>query len=175
MSFPYTVEHRERSFYVMGIINGEEQNFFGRFIGPDGVDQTLLADHIDAGGKAAVEVTAQGLGTEHALEVSLNGKVLGTFQIEPWQSGSAKLEVPAGLLIEGENTLRLRSTNADAYSLFDTVRLTYPRWSAADGDSLVMAVSGRSPQDLRVEGFSRPVSAPWTSRYRGCRWSWAVR
>ena len=115
MSFPYTVEHRERSFYVMGIINGEEQNFFGRFIGPDGVDQTLLANHIDAGSNAVVEVRAQGLGVKHVLEVSLNGSVLGTLGMEPWQEGSAKLSVPSGILVEGENTLRLRSSQADGY------------------------------------------------------------
>ena len=158
MSFPYTVEHKERSFYVMGIINGDAQNFFGRFIGADGVDQTLIADHVDAkGGKAFVEVTAQGLGGKNVVEVSLNGSVLGTLGMEPWQEGSAKLSVPDGVLLEGQNTLRLRSLEDNRFCLFDTVRLTYPRWSEADGDALLMGLSDREARDLRIQGFSQPT------------------
>lgn len=157
VSLPYTIEHRERSFYVMGVINGERENFFGRFVGSDGVTQTLVADHLDADGAVAVvEVEVQGLGVEHRLEVSLNGAALGTLDLEPWQAGKVRLEVPRGLLAEGQNALELRSTEPNGYSLFDTVRLTYPRWSSADGDQLLMSVTGRVPRDVQIDNFSEP-------------------
>ncbi len=153
VSFPYTVEHRERSFYVTGVVNGAMENFWGRFIGVEGATQTLIADHIAASGDALVEVDVQGLGVAHELVVSLNGTTIGTMNLAPWEAGSATFEVPDGLLVEGENSLRLVSSTEDGYSLFDTVRLTYPRWSTADHDALIMGV-GPGSRDLRIDGFS---------------------
>ena len=155
VSFPYTVEHRERSFYVSGVINGAKENFWGRFIGSEGIAQTLVADHIATAPKAAVEVSVQGLGVAHDLVVSLNGTEIGTMSLAPWQAGSQSFQVPDGLLVDGENALTLASSTDDGYSLFDTVRLTYQRMSTADNDSLVMVVSG-STRNLLIDGFSEP-------------------
>lgn len=176
ITFPFTREIRERSFYVMGIVNGEKENFWGRFIGSKGVTQTLTVEHLSesAGGEVLLDVALQGLGIPHAMAVELNGTRIGEIELGAWEAKTATLKVAPGVLVEGDNTLVLRTDDDKAYSLFDTVRLTYPRFSRADGPSLTMAldrrtaasgfkVSGFTGADLRVIDLTvpgRPVEIP---------------
>src|SRR6185503_660687 len=62
ISFPYTVERRDRTVYFSSLRNGEADNFFGQVITSSPVDQTVAVSQLDsASGGAEVEIALQGV------------------------------------------------------------------------------------------------------------------
>ena len=64
--------------------------------------------------------------------------------------------MPPGLLVEGDNVVRLASGAAGDISLVDVLRLTYPRWSAADDDELLVSVPDTAESFLITGFMPRP-------------------
>jgi uncharacterized protein YidB (DUF937 family) len=143
-SFDYTVERRERSIYFSALRNGDAENFFGRVVTAQPIEEKLEVSHLDgtSARAALLEVALQGVTTlpgpaDHSVEVRLNGQALGRISYDGQQHASEKFNVPLSLLRAGDNTVTLVALNgAGDISLVDYLRLTYPHTFEADADSL---------------------------------------
>jgi hypothetical protein len=156
-SFPATIERRYQSVYFAALKNGEAENFFGPAISRDPVEVKLLVESLaPAPATSAVEIVLQGV-TEmpHRVEMSLNGVALGDVDFWGQRSAGLKVAVPAGLLVDGENTVVLSNRAGDrSVSLLGTLRLTYPRAYRAKND--VLRFSAPPGRPVTIGGFSRP-------------------
>jgi hypothetical protein len=73
--FGYTVERRERRIYFSGLLNGDDENFFGRIVNTTPVPQTVTASQLDPTATSAqLEVVMQGV-TAAAHTVSVTAQL----------------------------------------------------------------------------------------------------
>jgi hypothetical protein len=161
LSFPYTVERRDRSIYFSSLRNGDAENFFGQVVSSSGIDQAVALSHLDSasGGSAQVEIALQGAidldgASDHRVRVLLNGSNLGWINFDGLSRKVETFAVNNGLLREGNNVFTLigEASNRDI-SLVDYIRVTYPRAYTSDQDSLRLTASGSQT----IDGFSSPA------------------
>ena len=60
LSFPYTVERRDRSIYFSSLRNGDVENFFGQVVTSSGINQTVALSRLDSTEAQQVEIALQG-------------------------------------------------------------------------------------------------------------------
>lgn len=141
-SFPYAVELRQKLTYFAALLNGEDKNnFFGAIITSTPVDQVLTTHGVaNAGSETAqLEVALQGAtdNTAHSISVNFNGTYLGTLNFNGQEMGTITLDVPAGLLQEGDNTARFTALNGDNdISVVEHLTVHYAHTYTADSDML---------------------------------------
>lgn len=154
-SFLYTVERRDRSIYISGIRNGEEENFFGTPVGSELVYQTITLQHLDSTetGEAILEVGLQGFSlTPHMVAVSLNGNPIGTMAYNAQTKGFAQFTVPNNMLTEGENLVTLRAQQGVLdVSLVDHIRVSY--WHRYSADDNALGFRASANQQITIGGF----------------------
>ncbi len=139
------------------------------FTTPVSRDYPLAVDHLTAG-KAELVVELWGVtnldefAPDHHVEIALNGTALGELIFNGLQSQHLAVEIPDGLLSEGDNTLTL-TLPADTGAPFDLVHLegygaTYPRRFIATGDRLSFTDNAI---DFAVDGLgsSKVVAYSW--------------
>ena len=154
-SFAYTVESRERSVYFAALVNGERENFFGRVVTSQPVEQSMILTHLDAAAEAGaeLEVALQGVtDMPHQVKVSVNGAEAGRVSLEGRGWKSERLLLAAGVLREGENVIAFAGEAGPSdISLVDYLRLTYQRTYTADQGELLLSVGTAGPQT--ISGF----------------------
>ncbi len=150
-SYIQTFQKRERQNYVNTIFNGEAENYWGRvIIGPttgipnppyttfrfdlSGVDATAAS--------CSVVIRFQGFSTaQHSVGMLLNGQNLEPASGNGQMAFSRTYVLPGSILVEGENTLQMKSLNppvggvTDA-SMFDSISVTFSRRHVADQNKL---------------------------------------
>jgi hypothetical protein len=90
---------------------------------------------------------------QHRVNLQVNGKSLGEVSFNKQEEGVAKLTLAPGLLIEGQNRIRLSSLNGSSdISLVNYLRLTYQHTYRAEENALMFTAFGG--QDITVSGFS---------------------
>jgi hypothetical protein len=158
LSFPYTVEVKDRWIYLPAIKNGEEENFFGSVVYGAGVDQLLEVKHLDiaASEDALLEVVLQGAtNTSHRVKVFFNKEEVGEVVFEGQSKGLLQVEVSQSLLLEGENLVSFVPLGGDMdISLVHSIRLTY--WHSYTADDNGLRLMAQGGKDLTVNGFSHP-------------------
>ena len=163
-SFAYTAERKERTIYFSSLRNGDAENFFGQVIASQPVDQRLQLQHLDQARpeEAVLEVALQGvtersgIGNDHQVKVMLNGAQVARIMFDGRQHSTEKMNVPRGLLREGDNTATLVAEGGPTdVSLVDYVRLTYWHRYTADQDALRMTVENQVGPDesQTIDGF----------------------
>jgi peptidase C25-like protein len=161
-SFYYTLECKERSLYFSSLLNGEAENFFGRVVNAQPVEQTIPLKNLDANPPAGaeLEVALQGvtdLGTppDHSVSVALNGVVVGRVVFDGRQHKSERFSIYQSLLREGNNTVTLMAEGGTSdITLMDYIRVSYWHSSAADDDLLQMTAQSGAQT---IGGFSTPL------------------
>ncbi|MEK6301611.1 MAG: FG-GAP-like repeat-containing protein [Acidobacteriota bacterium] len=165
--FSYTVERKERTIYFSSLKNGDAENFFGRVISPQPVDQELTLQHLDQTSQAdaVLEVALQGvtdlpgIGNDHQVRVTLNGAQVGRIFFDGRQHQVERFAVPQGALKEGDNVVTLvAEAGPSDICLVDYVRVTHQHTYTADQDALRMTVaeqatSGAS-RSQTIDGFA---------------------
>jgi hypothetical protein len=157
-TLPYSLELRERLVYVASFANGDESNFYGAVLTGDPVDQVLAVTGLDTGATepGQLELKLRGFSEgAHTVRVELNGVYLADLTGEDQGEMNGVVAVAPGMLVEGENVVRLSSGAAGDISLVDTITLTYPRLSVAGGDELLVSVPDEV-ESFVIAGFSRP-------------------
>jgi uncharacterized repeat protein (TIGR01451 family) len=161
-SFPYAVELRQRTTYFGALLNGEDNdNFFGAIVTSAPVDQ-ILTTHDVANANAAgatLEVAIQGgtTGITHLVNVNLNGTPLGAVNFTDQQLGTATLEIPAGTLLEGNNTVTLAAQNGDSdVSVVDHLTVHYLHSYVAESDALRFTAA--AGDHVQIKGFATKPS-----------------
>jgi peptidase C25-like protein len=162
-SFSYTVERKERSIYFSGLLNGEAENFFGRVVASQPVEQSLPLQHLDATSSAAeVEVAMQGVtdlatSPDHQVSVSLNGSIIGRVIFDGRQHKVERFSIYPSQLNEGENTVTLIGQGGADVTLIDYVRINYSHTYSPDNDELELTASKANGASQTIEGFSTPL------------------
>jgi hypothetical protein len=163
--FSYTLERKERTIYFSGLKNGDNDNFFGRVIASQPVDQELKLQHLDRAPQAdgVLEVALQGVtdlpgaGPDHQVKVTLNGTQVGRISFDGRQHPVQSFSAPYGLLKEGDNIVSLTAEAGPSdISLVDFIRITYQHSYTADQDALRMTVGGDWPMapPQTIDGFT---------------------
>jgi hypothetical protein len=159
VNFAYTTQIKERIVYFSNLLNGDDENFFGRVISSP-VTQTLTVSNPDlTASTATLEFALQGVlntqtGASHQVSVSLNGNPVGIVDFGPLEHPVRTLSIPMAWLQSGSNNLVFTKTSTGEVSLVDYLRLTYQHAFKADNGSLKFNLRGS--QTLKVDGFSAP-------------------
>ena len=157
-SFPYAVELRQRTTFFAALLNGEgNDNFFGAIVTSAPVDQVLTAHGVAdaASGVVQLEIGLQGVttGSTHNVAVTFNGTPLGAVTLSDRQLSSTLLDVPAGAILDGDNTVTLTALNGDNdVSLVDHITLHYGHSYAAESDAL--RFTAPAGDHVQVTGFA---------------------
>jgi hypothetical protein len=158
-NFQSTIQIKERLVYLANLLNGAEENFFGRVISSSVVTQTLTVSNPDlSAATATLDFALQGVmnqfGSSHQVSVAINGNVLGSVLFGALDHPVRSFSVPMSQLQQGSNIVTFTKTSTGELCLVDYVRLTYPHAFAADSGSLKFALRGS--QTLKVHGFATP-------------------
>src|SRR5207248_11157731 len=90
------------------------------------------------------------------VTVMVNGASVGDVNFTNQSEGNGKFAVPAGILVNGANTITLAAQQgANDVSLVDTIRLTFPHTYMAESDTLKFTAD--AGQGIAIAGF---VQAP---------------
>ena len=161
-NFPATVEVRQHTIYFQALLTPDGDNFFGELVSPaPPVEQVVSVPHLDTASTrpARLDVVLQGVivGFPHDVLVALNGNQIGNAIFTGQQKGRLSVNLPPGLLQNGNNIVTLTAQNGDYdTSLVQSIRITYPHLYAADSDELKF--TGRAGEEVKVCGFaSAPV------------------
>jgi len=168
-SFPYTIERKDKLFYVAAVKNGDAENFFGAIVTNSSVNQVVTLQNVASGaGAAAVDIALQAFTSgSHDVAVLLNGSAIGTISFGGLSAGSLTTSVPQSLLTEGANVFTLTSQNGPSdVSLVDHIRVTYSHTFKADNNALrfsanggqLVAVDGFSSSDIRLVDVTDPAA-----------------
>jgi hypothetical protein len=128
-------EKKERSSYVNSILNGAAENYWGPAIlsSPSTTINFTLTGIDASAGTATVGLKIQGWSaTVHAVTATLNGNQLSVANGNGPFPFTLTQTVPVSYLVEGQNTLVLRTGAANQFSLFDSFTVTYARKFRAD-------------------------------------------
>jgi hypothetical protein len=155
-SFAYTVERKERMIYFSGLLNGDNENFFGQIVSTGETSATLPASHVETSTPAQLEIALQGVSSQsHLVKVLFNGVAVGTMNFANTEHAVQTFAVSGADLREGDNTVELTSLDGAAdVSLVDVMRLTYGHQYIADDNHLQLVVS--DSQTKRFGGFDNP-------------------
>ncbi|MGH9871611.1 MAG: C25 family cysteine peptidase [Pyrinomonadaceae bacterium] len=157
-NFDYTIQIKERFVYYSSLLNGDDDNFFGRVISTTPVTQTLVLSNPDlaAAGAASVQFALQGVAnssaSDHDVTVSFNGLTIGSLHFQSFEHAVRTFSVPVALLQNGSNSLTFTKTSTGEVCIVDYVRFTYPHTFKADSNSLKFNLRGT--QTSKVDGFS---------------------
>ncbi|MFL6210404.1 MAG: C25 family cysteine peptidase [Pyrinomonadaceae bacterium] len=170
-SFAYTVERKERLIYFSSLLNGDEENYFGQLISTQPVTETLTVHNLAPAGdkqETQLEVALQGVSTGgHTVSVYFNDVELDKLSFNARDHASAVFAVPAALLHEGDNTVKLAINGTETdLSLVDYLRLTYTHTYRADGNTLrlstptkgALLVDGFTTSNIRVVDVTEPAT-----------------
>jgi len=158
-NFPASFQIRDRLFYISNLLNGDEENFFGRVISSSPITQTLVVSNADlTAPSATLEFALQGVlnqaASSHNVTVALNGVTLGSVLFGALEHPVRTFTVPMSQLQQGNNSITFTKTSTGEVCLIDYIRLTYPHAFVADSGSLKFQLRGS--QTLDVDGFSTP-------------------
>ena len=156
-SFPFTVELTPHTTYFSALLTSNGNNFFGPLVSSAPIDETLNLPHLDriSTEPARLEVILQGiiLGFPHDVAIALNGASLGNLTFTGQAKGKFRVNLPPGLLLEGDNTVTLTSQGGEYdVSLVQSIRILYPHSYTADSGGLKF--TGLPGEQLQITGFT---------------------
>jgi autotransporter-associated beta strand protein len=157
-SFPETMEARERLYYFSAVKNGGGEKFFGPQVSTAGLTRVFSTPALDvlSSSPGTLEVAVQGLSAGvHTISVTLNGVALKTLTGKNRDLMRATVTLPAGLLVAGDNTVRLAAQSDSDIDVESYQRLTYPRTYAGMGTPLTFTAGPGS--SVRLVDF--PVAS----------------
>ena len=166
-SYLQTFEKEERISYFSSILNGDDENFFGTPIIGTGSNIGFNLTGVEASQNVSITLTIQGLtNTTHQTRVVLNDVDLGTFTGFGRTRIAKTFNIPSSNLREGANTLRLTGQIANEISMFDNIRITYPRRYIAQSNQLsfytnnyrVTNITDFTSPNIRVFDITQPDS-----------------
>jgi Peptidase family C25/SdrD B-like domain len=151
--FTAVAERKERTVYAPYLLNGDKENWFGPSVYTN--NQTVQTVNVAglADGTAKLSVKLQGYTTnQHAVRVWFNETELGTIEFYSLDNKLAEFNLPANLVREGANQVKLTALNASDVSLVESVKISYPKQYKAVNNQLRFTVAANL--GVAVRGFS---------------------
>jgi len=157
-SFVQTIELKPRTTYFAALLKEDMDNFFGNVISSTPEIETLnISNALQGQGTLVVALQGITLAQQHDVTVSLNGATLGSVNFADQEKGKATLQIPAGVLINGANTITLTAQQGDNdLSLVDYIHVSFPHSFTAESD--LLRFTAAAGQAVTVSGFSQPPS-----------------
>lgn len=155
-SFVQTLALQPKTTYFAALLRGDTDNFFGSLVSPTPDVETLNVADL-AGGEAQLTISLQGVttGQQHDVTVMLNGSTLGDVTFADQQVGSAEFAVPAGVLLDGVNSVTLTAQQGtNDISLLDTITLSFAHTYTAESNLLKFTAG--AGQSITISGFTQP-------------------
>jgi Peptidase family C25 len=156
-NFEYTTQIKERIVYLSNLLNGETENFFGRVISTNPVNQTLVVPNPELGTAASLEFALQGVQNQsaspHLVNVSFNGVQIGSVSFGALEHPIRTIAVPQ--VQSGNNTVTFTKVSTGEVCIVDYIKLTYRHRFAADSNSLKFNLRGS--QTVAIDGFATPL------------------
>ncbi|MBV6497038.1 MAG: hypothetical protein DYH05_09425 [Acidobacteria bacterium ACB1] len=134
--YDQTFESVERKQYINTILNGDAENWWGRMVSNSPTSYTFTLSGVDPTlTNLPIRIALQGFTLQpHSISLKINGNTLGN------ATGSGQIPlvfngtIPAAFLVNGVNTLEMTSGSMSDISMFDGIRISYPRnYVAANG------------------------------------------
>ena len=150
-NYRVSAEKKERQNYIYDILNGEQENYWGRVVTTTPTTVPITLTGIDFASTASVTFTLTMNGfsmTAHQTRVVLNGNVLANITGQQQESFSSTYTIPLSMLVEGNNSLELASTASGDLTLFDTATFSYARKYQADLNKVSFFTPGYRKADL---------------------------
>lgn len=151
-SYNQSFVFKERTVYHNSILNGGNENFFGRAITNSGATINFNLSAVDFNAAEAIfKLSLQG-GTQtgHQIKVVLNDQELNQIVGSGFQTLSKEYRIQPQLLREGTNTLKL--TGVMGISLLESIRVSFNRGYAAQQNELAFYTQNYKAANLT--GFS---------------------
>jgi hypothetical protein len=182
-SYTASVERRDKTIFFAALMTDEPDSFVGPVISTDTAQPTvqeLTLSHVVAERPSEVTVTVQGgTGGDHRVDVALNGRALGTMELNGQERRPTTFALPANVLREGLNEVTFAARGgAEDINAVVAVRIDYGRSYRAENDALLMTVAAGSRALL--EGFTTPgvrlfdITDPTSPEELEVRDSWAA-
>jgi hypothetical protein len=157
-SFTQTLELKPRTTYFAALLHDNTDNFFGPLVSPTSAVETLSVSNLAPGG-GTFEIGLQGVtqGQQHDVTVTLNSATLGSINFSDQQDGTAKFEIPSGVLTNGTNTITLTAQQGDNdLSVLDYINVSFPHTFTAESD--LLRFTAAAGETVTVGGFVHPPS-----------------
>ncbi len=154
--YDQTFVREDKKYFVSQLLNGEDENWFGDFVSTSPFDYKFNLSGVDrTEGTRKMTIAFQGLTvTLHAIELTLNGVLLPTVTGSSTFVFQREIDVPVSALIDGENTLQMRSLASGDISFLKRLSIEFPRSYTAMGNKLEFHTENY--KNARVSGFSSP-------------------
>lgn len=166
-TFPETIHLEQQNFYGISLVDGTGRDhwFWDLLISPQTLDVPFVAPGvIPLGPTSSVEIVLEGWTEDplspidHRTRVLVNGFEVGTMLGLEAGRYAETFEVPAGVLIDGPNTITLVAVPLEGPDVvfLDAVTVRYARLRRAAGGRLAFSAPGSSVID--VLEFDAPVA-----------------
>lgn len=151
-----TFERKERTNYYAQILNNNLGNYWGRIVAVGGTDFTFTLTGIDrTAGDRVLRVAFQGISiTPHSITPTLNGNVLPPTVSSNRNAWVATYTIPVSYLVDGLNTLNMKSAVSGDTNFFDYVSIDFPRQYIAENNRL----------DFYTENYKRTVLSGFSTQ-----------
>ncbi|MFN6964010.1 MAG: C25 family cysteine peptidase [Pyrinomonadaceae bacterium] len=160
-NFQQTIIRKERTSYINSILNGDEENYWGRVLTSTASTFNFSMSGVDTNA-GEVLLTFKALGSAsvpHTVNLVLNGQLIGQANGPAGRTPySTDLIVPASAFVEGNNALTMSTGSSTDFSFFDSITITYSRKFQADAGRIALVtpnyqgtiVSGFTSSSIRV-------------------------
>jgi Peptidase family C25 len=145
---------KERIYYISDIINGPDDNVWGRIVGTTGANFNFTLTGIDpTADEASVTVKVQGFSTgAQSVGFTLNGQPLPSTAGNGPVPMTTTATLPVSALVEGTNVLNMITNVSGDYVLFDSVSVDYSRKFLANQNQVTFYTTNY--RSANVTGFS---------------------
>lgn len=153
-SYSQITEKRDRVDYVNQILNGDTDNWWGRFVGTTAATFTFNLVGVDFGSpNTSVQINFQGYSqTPHNIDITLNGRALTPAAGNGVQPYGIQLTIPTSYLAEGSNSLVMRAPASGDSNFFDSIILGFARKFVAVQNQVSFFT--QNSRGARLDGFS---------------------
>lgn len=142
-SYAQSFAMKQRTLYSSGLLNGDEENFFGAVINATGATVNFNLSGVDfSSANASIDITIQGITLiSHRTRILLNDTELGFIEGTNYDSMTKNFLIPTALLREGANSLKMLTLNSvpggiNDISLFNRMKVNFGRQYLADQNRL---------------------------------------
>jgi Peptidase family C25/SdrD B-like domain len=151
--FTAVAERKERTVYAPYLLNGDKENWFGPSVYTN--NQTVQTVNVAglADGITKLSVKLQGYtSNQHSVRIWFNDTDLSTVEFHSLDNKLAEFNLPANLVREGANQVKLTALNTTDVSLVESVKISYPKHYKAVNNQLRFTVAANL--GVSVGGFN---------------------
>lgn len=153
-AFRNTAVMRDRSMYLVALLNGDAENWFGQVLFQNSTSVHNLSAHNPAAdGTARLKVKLQGVSsTRHTISLKYNDLELGVLDFEGAANETFQFDIPMSAVAENNQIVLSNLSGSSDVTAVDEISLSYERLYIAHNDKLNFSVP--AGKTVEVKGFT---------------------